>query len=144
MLKYIEEAIIDSPAETIFDVMTDFASYRAWNPWIVEAKATSEHDVIKVKSKLGRQTMAVRHRILTKRPATEFRWCDLGWFTAIAYGERARFLEKLPSGKVSYRVELTVTGFGARLVKVLYGKALASGLKAETVALKARAEALRV
>jgi hypothetical protein len=143
MLKLVEETTIRARPDAVFRVMTDFARYGEWNPWICEARGVAEEgEVIAVKVKLGKTTTSVAHRILTNVPGVELRWCDLGWFTKIAYGERARWLEPLPGGDVAYRVELTVTGIGWRLVRALYGRALATGMKEETLALKHRAETL--
>jgi hypothetical protein len=142
MLKLVEETTIRAQPDAVFRVMTDFDRYAEWNPWIREARgAAKEGEVVAVKVKLGKTTTSVEHRILTSVPGVELRWCDMGWFTKIAYGERARFLQPLPGGKVAYRVELTITGIGWRLVRALYGRALAAGMKEETVALKQRAEA---
>jgi hypothetical protein len=92
--------------------------------------------------RLGPGRLTLDHRILTTRPGEEFRWCDLGWFTRLAYGERARFLS--PSGGgTRYRVELSITGVASRLVGVTLGRDLTAKMRAETLALKQRAEALR-
>ena len=143
MLRLSEERVIDAPAETVFDVITDLAGYEQWNPWIVKASGTpAEGATIRVKSLVGGRKIKVDHRILRNDRDREFRWCDLGWFTRLAYGERARWLEPRPDGKVAYRVELRITGVAAPLVKVILGDSLAWGLKAETDALKQRAETL--
>jgi uncharacterized protein YndB with AHSA1/START domain len=143
MLQLSEQVVIDAPPEKVFDVIADFGRYAQWNPWVCEAAGEArEGEIVRVKARLGSTTARVRHRVLTSRRAAEFRWCDLGWFTALAYGERARFIEPAPGGGARYRVELRITGVAARLVQALYGRALASGLKAETDALKQRAESL--
>jgi hypothetical protein len=143
MLKLCEEVIIDAPAGTIFDVITDLERYAEWNPWIVKAAGTpDEGATVRVRSLVGGRHIKVEHRILTSRRASEFRWCDLGWFTRLAYGERARWLEAREGGRVAYKVELKVTGVAAPLVKALLGGSLAWGLKAETDALKRRAESM--
>ncbi len=141
MLKIVEDIEIHAKPERIFEIMTDFESYASWNPWVTEAHGASagEGDELWVIADLGRFRQKVRHRILVHRPNVEFRWCDVGWFTALAYGQRARFVEPTENG-VRYRVELTVSGVGASLVELILGKALRKGLKAETDALKARAE----
>jgi uncharacterized protein YndB with AHSA1/START domain len=145
MLKLVEETTIHAPPADVFRVMTDFERYAEWNPWIREARgAASEGEVVAVKVKLGKATTSVKHRVLEIVPGVALRWCDMGWFTAIAYGERARRLEPLPGGDVAYRVELRVTGIGWRLVRALYGRALEAGMREETAALKQRAEALAV
>jgi uncharacterized protein YndB with AHSA1/START domain len=138
-----EDVAIDAPPETVFRAITDFGRYAEWNPWIREAAGgTNEGDVVRIAVKLGSRTTRVRHRILTHRPNVEFRWCDLGWFTALAYGERARHLAPLANGATAYRVELRVTGPAALLVEKMLGRAMADGLRAETEALKRRAESL--
>lgn len=143
MLKIVEEIEIHATAERVFEIMTDFESYASWNPWVTEAHGSSarEGDELWVIADLGRFRQKVRHRILVHRPNVEFRWCDVGWFTALAYGQRARFVEPTPRG-VRYRVELMVSGVGAGLVDLVLGKALRRGLEAETAALKARAESI--
>jgi hypothetical protein len=142
-MKLEQEILIDAPAGTIFDVITDLPRYAEWNPWIVRAAGTpSEGATIKVKSLLGKRSIAVEHRILRSRRDSEFCWCDLGWFTRLAYGERARWLEPRAGGKVSYRVELSITGPLARVVQAWLGRDLAIHLEAETKALKQRAETL--
>ena len=143
MLKLAQEALIDAPAGTVFDVITDLPRYAEWNPWIIRAAGTpSEGAEITVRSLVGGRPLRVNHRILRSQKDREFRWCDLGWFTRLAYGERARWLEPRGEGKVSYRVELTITGVLAPVVKAVLGRSLAWGLEAETRALKQRAESL--
>jgi hypothetical protein len=142
MLRLVEETTIRARPDDVFRVMTDFDRYAEWNPWIVKARGTAkEGEIVTIRIKLGgRSPMRVRHRILTIVPGAELRWCDLGWFTAIAYGERTRRVEPLADGGVTYRAELTIRGIGWRLVRALHGRALAEGMKAETDALKRRAE----
>lgn len=143
MLSLSEETTIDAPPQTVFDVLADFASYARWNPWVVEAVGSAvEGERVRVKARLGARTMQVDHRVLVVRPGWELRWCDLGWFTHLARGERARLLEPLPGGGVKYRVELRVTGIASSLTERLFGEALVAGIHGETAALKQRAEAI--
>jgi hypothetical protein len=143
MFKHSEQSIIHAPAQTVFEVFTDLSRYPQWNPWNVAASGpTSEGSIVQVTSILRGQPLTVAHRVLTSQPAREFRWCDVGWFTALAYGETARWLEPRADGGVTYRVELCITGLLSQLVTMLFGPSLRSGLKAETHALKLRAEAL--
>lgn len=138
MFKLVEEMAIAAAPERVFDVITDFNAYAYWNPWVVraEGRAVEDGEVV-VRVKLGARFMNVHHRVLTVRPGVEFRWCDKGWFTALAYGQRARFLEARAGG-THYRVELTVSGIMAGFVGKTMGRALREGLVAETMALKKR------
>lgn len=140
MVKLVEEIAIDANPQQVFDVITDFSAYARWNPWVVRAEGDAREDgAVVVRAKLGARVIKVHHRILVFRPGVEFRWCDKGWFTALAYGQRARFLEARGAG-THYRVELTVTGLMAGFVGKTMGRALREGLLAETVALKKRVE----
>jgi len=141
MLKLVETVTIDATPAAVFGVIADFDAYARWNPWVVWAKGVAkEGGEVDVKAKLGKRLQAVRHRILVFRPGIEFRWCDLGWFTVLAYGERARFLDPSGDGGTTYRVELSITGPMSGLVARLLGETLRQGLRAETMALKKRVE----
>jgi hypothetical protein len=141
MLTIQEQTIVNASSDTVFNVITKLETYKEWNPWIVEASGIpDEGQLIEVKVKMGAKIISAQHRILVSKPNIEFRWCDVGWFTRLAYGERARFIKPLANGGVEYRVDLTVTGFLWWFVKLVYGKSMEAGLKAETNALKERAE----
>jgi hypothetical protein len=143
MFLVTSELNIDAPAQTVFDIITDFESYQRWNPWIIRASGTAqEGGLVRVTSLVGGRPLKVRHRVLASRPGREFRWCDLGWFTALAYGERARFLEPRAGGGATYRVELKITGVASRLVESRLARSLTGGVESEAEALKRRAEAL--
>ncbi len=141
MLTIQEQTIVNASSETVFNIITDLGRYEEWNPWIIEACGIPEEgQLINVKAKMGDRVISVQHRIIISKPNIEFRWCDVGWFTKLAYGERARFIRSLSNGGVEYRVELTVTGLFCWFVKLVYGKSLKAGLKVETNALKERAK----
>jgi hypothetical protein len=141
MLTIQEQTIINASSDTVFNVITELETYKEWNPCIVEASGIPEEgQLVQVKVKMGAKIIAAQHRILVSKPNLEFRWCDVGWFTRLAYGERARFIKPLANGGVEYRVELTVTGLFWWFAKLVYGKSMETGLKAETNALKELAE----
>jgi len=143
MFLLTSELVIDTPATTVFEIITDFDGYQRWNPWIIRAAGGSkEGDLVRVTSLVGGKPMKVRHRVLSHRPGREFRWCDLGWFTVFAFGQRARFLEPVTGGRVAYRCELKITGVASWLVEQQLRSSLQGGLDAETAALKERAELL--
>ncbi len=143
MLKFQEQIDISASPETVFGVITDLGAYKEWNPWIVSAEGLLEEGkLIDVKAKMGDKVLRVKHRILSIKPFTEFCWCDVGWFTKFAYGQRARFIEPLKDGGVTYNVELTVTGPAVLMVKLFYGRYMEKGLKSEASALKKQAETI--
>jgi hypothetical protein len=141
MFKVAYETAIRACPEVVYDILTDFGNYARWNPWNVRADAgrVAEGQTVSVTVKMGRCQMTVKHKILAMKPNVELVWCDLGWFTRFAYGERACYLQ--PVGQtVKYRVELMVTGPLAWLAKRRFGRAIQRGVQAETDALKRLAE----
>lgn len=135
-----QQCIIQATPDKVFAHLTDFVAYRLWNPWIINAEGRcAVGETVQVQAKLGDRIGHYGHTILAVEAPSYFHWCDQGWFTRLAYGERIRHLEAHAEGTF-YRVELRVTGVMARLVEWLYGTALEQGLAAETQALKQRVE----
>lgn len=137
-----EEAVIAATPERVWAVLVDLASYAAWNPWLTRAEgqaaagATVWADVV-----LGDERRRARHTVLAVEPTRRFRWRDAGWTTAFVYGQRCRWLEPRPDGKVLFRQELLLEGSSKRMALRRYGPALRAGMAAETAALRQRAEA---
>lgn len=132
-----ETAMIDAPIDAVFHVLTDFAGYSRWNPWIIAVDGECQPGrVVTVRVDMGGKQRTVRHRLERVDAPVFLQWCDLGWFTIFAFGRRSRYLASLPSGLVEYRAMLSISGPLAWLVKRLYGRSLAEGLLRETQALK--------
>ncbi len=142
MFVITSETLIQADAESVYHLITDLENYAVWNPWVIEAHGQPAVGgaLIPVTVKLGAKTMQVKHKILEMQPGRRFVWCDTGWFTAVACGQRARTLKPVGDA-VHYRVELSVRGPLAWLARRLHGNALKAGLQAETAALKKLAEA---
>lgn len=138
----IAEVRIAAPASVVYDVIADVARYAEWNPWLVRAEgearvgASVEADVV-----LGDATVHAGHRVLVTAPAERFAWCDTGWFTPLVRGRRFRSLFDA-GGETLLVTRLVVAGPFAPLAWGLYGAGMERGLAAESLALKARAEAM--
>ncbi|MGY8775887.1 SRPBCC domain-containing protein [Spongiibacter tropicus] len=134
---YTTELHINADAEAVYAAIADFNSYSQWNPWLIQAGGVcAEGELVDVTVRLGRRVMSVQHKVLETVPGRVLRWCDLGWFTKAAYGERCRTIEPLATGGVRYRNELPVTGPLAWLAHLFTGRALQQGMQAENEALK--------
>ncbi len=143
MLILASEIDITADPEAVYEVMTDLVSYQHWNPFNTADVdgPVKEQQLVTINANLGNKKMVVQHRILEMKPGVNFTWCDVGFFTYFAYGERSRYLTKTDKG-AHYRVELKVSGILSWIVKLKFGAAIASGMDAETKALKARTELL--
>lgn len=137
-----EEAVIAAPPERVWAILVDLANYASWNPWLVKVDgsptpgATVWADVI-----LGEKRRRAEHVVLVVEPHTRFCWRDAGWTTAFAYGQRCRWLTLQPDGTVLFRQELLLEGSMKKAALRRYGPALRAGMRAETAALRERAEA---
>lgn len=135
-----QHCYIDAAPDKVMAHIRDFAAYPTWNPWIISAVGEDKvGSVVTVQAKLGKKVASYQHQILAVSSPSTFHWCDKGWFTIFAYGERIRHCHAQGAGTL-YQVELRVSGIAYPLVRLLYGKALQEGLVAETQALKEWAE----
>jgi len=140
MFVLVEERLIHADVETVYDISTDLLQYDKWNPWNISAShkaVVGEFSHITVI--LGKKQMTVRHKILEMITNQSFVWCDTGFFTYFAYGQRSRTFQVTENG-VLYRCELKVTGILSFLAKLLYLKKIRIGMQAESDALQQTAE----
>ena len=140
---FSEQLEINAPDHVVYDVITDLPRYADWNKWIYHAEGSTEPDGrVRVKMQMGGREKTFDHRIVSAiRPHT-FHWCDVGWFTVFADGERTRRITPLSDSTCVYRVEIRITGIGQHLATLFFGKFLNKGLLAEALSLKERAESL--
>ena len=142
MFKLACETVIRAAPTTVYDILADLPRYGEWNPFNIRGVGVAAPGkTVRITARLGKREMTVSHKILVMEPGAAFVWGDLGWFTKFAYGERARYIERGEDGVVRYRVELSITGPLAWLVKWQMSPLLLGGIQAETDALKLRAEA---
>jgi hypothetical protein len=133
----IEERKIVASAGAVYDALADFERYPQWNPWVTsvvgEPVVGSE---LRATARTGDSYRTVHHRMLRAARPCDFAWCDIGWFTVFARGERIRNIQDMGDGHCHYRCELRVDGPLVVLVDWLYGKGMRAGMAAEADALK--------
>lgn len=138
---YSEACSIHASADTVWHIIADLAHYGTWNPWIYQAEGSIEPgNAVTVSARFGHQGGTYRHRMVAAECPGLFHWCDVGWFTLFADGERIRHITPVDDAHCLYRVELHVRGVAAALADRFYGDFIRGGLKAETNALKTHAE----
>lgn len=135
-MKIVRTVIIKAKPEQVFDAITDFDAYGRWNPWLVKAQGECKpgEDIV-VDVVIGKRIQQYHHDILEIDRPHRFHWCDKGWFTVFAYGERLRTCQPIAEG-TAYTVELTITGPLAFFAQWFLGKSLENGMTQETAALK--------
>lgn len=131
---------IAAPPLRVWNVLTDFARFPEWNPFIVRIDGSPEPGArLRVEIKPpGRSAMAFSPTVLAARPGKELRWRGRLLLPGIFDGEHAFELEQ--RGNIcAFRQSERLTG----LLVPLLGGALAAterGFQAMNIALKKRAE----
>ena len=133
---------IDAPAEVVWRVLTDFAAYPDWNPFVVRISGEAvEAGKLRVTIKApGRRTVTFRPRVIRLVPGRELRWLGHTLLPGLFDGRHALTVEPLAEGRSRFRTREEVTGM---LLPVLGGIMRDSqrGFEEMARAVKARAEA---
>jgi len=137
------EREIEAPPEVVWRVLTDFAAYPEWNPFIVriEGDLTVGQILDLTIQPPGRRAMTFRPKVLRCEPNRELRWLGHFLVPGLFDGEHAHQLDGLETGRTRYRQSEAFRG----LLVPLTGRLLAAtqqGFDAMNTALKARAEML--
>ena len=131
---------IDAPPLRVWDVLTDVARFREWNPFITRIEGAPEPGArLRVEIKPpGRSAMTFSPTVLAARPGKELRWRGRLLLPGVFDGEHAFELQER-GGICVFRQSERFTG----LLVPLLGGALAAterGFAAMNAALKKRAE----
>jgi hypothetical protein len=116
------EIIIDAPPERVWQVLTDFASYPEWNPFIREARGELEVGKrLSLQLALGKRTIPIKPELVRVEPNRALVWRGSLPIPGLFTGEHAFELE--PQGASQTRLRHHEK-FNGLLVRVL-GKVLA-------------------
>lgn len=136
------EIEISAPAERVWELLADFASYPEWNPFIRRVNGELE-----VGSKLevrlepaGGRGMTIRPTVIKAEPDREFRWRGQLGVSGLFDGEHSFSIESLDGGRVRFRHEERFTGVLVPLILAIVGESTREGFEDMNRALKERAE----
>lgn len=132
---------IRAPAARVWQILTDFASYPEWNPFITSANGEPERGAtlrIRVEPPDGR-AMSFSPRVLEAEPERELRWLGSLLVPRLFDGEHSLRIEPLGDERVRFVQSERFSGvlvplFGGTLEKTR------RGFEAMNEALKRRAE----
>ncbi len=136
------EIEIRATPERVWNVLTGFAAYPDWNPFI-----RSLDGPIAVGARLdariqppGGRAMRFRPRLLAAKPDRELRWLGHLGVPGVFDGEHSFRIEPLDTDRVRFVQEESFAGLLAPLVLRFVERGTRQGFEAMNRALKARAE----
>lgn len=133
--------IVATPAQ-VWSRLTDFESYRQWNPFIVEVRGELEEGRrLTVTLKPDGLPVMVRPRVMAVRPRRELRWRGTLGLPSILDGEHAFLIEPLGPERVRFTQRECFSGLLVPGAMALIGERTVEGFRAMNEALRQRAEA---
>ena len=136
------EIHMDASRELVWQVLTDFARYGEWNPFIPWAEGTArEGERIRIKVQpAGKGGMVFRPRVLRCAEARELRWLGHLGVPGLFDGEHGFELEDGPDGGCRLRHTELFRGLLVPLFRKGLEGETTQGFHAMNAALKMRAE----
>ena len=140
--KLHSETAIQASLQRVWDVLTDFAAYPIWNPFIPRIDGSLETGSrldVQLQPPGGRG-MRMRPTVLAAAPSQELRWLGHLGIPGLFDGEHRFQIEPLGTDQVRFVQEERFTGLLAPLVFRFIERGTRQGFEAMNQALKARAE----
>lgn len=137
------ETEIDAPPERVWNILTDFAAYPDWNPFIPQITGpitVGESLDVKLQPPGGR-AMTMKPNIRAVSPQRELRWLGRLIAPGIFDGEHSFRIEPLAPNRVRFVQEEHFTGVLSSVIMRFIGDSTRRGFEAMNQALKLRAEA---
>jgi hypothetical protein len=136
------EIEIRASAERVWELLTEFASYPRWNPFVrsIEGELLVGHNLSVFIQPPGSGGMRFRPTLLTVSPTRELRWKGKLLRPGVFDGEHYFKLEAAPNGGVLFRQGESFTGLLVPLFRKSLDGATKQGFIAMNEALKREAE----
>ncbi len=134
---------VDAPPATVWQVITDLASYGEWNPFVRSCESSLQPgDPIKMKVKLlgppQPQEEVILEHVEGKTLAYRMKPFPLGALSS----RRSHEIEDLGNGRTRYRSHFQLQGWMMPLVRGLLGGRMQAGFTGMSEGIKSRAEQL--
>lgn len=134
---------IAASADAVWEVLTDFASYEQWNPFMrIEGVAETGSKLVVHMSAGGEHGMTFRPKVLSAIPGRELRWLGTLGFHGIADGEHYFVLTPNDDGTTHLDHGERFSGALVALAKGSAEKNGDNGYDAFSQALKQRVESI--
>ncbi len=136
------EIEIHATPERVWNILTDFAAYPEWNPFIprIEGSATVGSRLDVRLQPPGGRAMSFRPRVVAVEPAHELRWLGHLAVPGLFDGEHGFRIEAMGPDRVRFTQEERFSGFLVPVLLRMVRAGTIKGFEAMNQALKARAE----
>ena len=136
---------IDAPASLVWAILTDFASYKRWNPFIraVLGRPSNGNALRVTLQRQGRDAVSASSTLTYLREPRELRWRRRHLAPGLYSSEHRFRIEALSAGGVRFHQTVQIEGFFAALVGRGDQRATQEGFHAMNHALKQRAERMQ-
>jgi hypothetical protein len=133
---------IDASASLVWAILTDFASYKRWNPFIraILGKASNGNALRLTLHRNGRSPLATSSILTYLREPRELRWRQRRLAPALFATEHRFRIESLPAGGTRFHQTEQIEGLFASFLGRGSQRATEEGFHVMNHALKARAE----
>ena len=143
MMKELRSEIeIATPARRVWEILTDFAGFPKWNPFIRRARGNLvEGERLEVMMQpSGARGMTFSPTVLTVEADRELRWIGHLFVPGLFDGEHIFTIEPLGTGRVRFTQREIFTGLFVPLLALMLDTDTQRGFDEMNKALKARAE----
>ena len=133
---------IEATPRRVWEILTDFAAYPAWNPFIPRISGSptaGSRLAVQLRPPEGRG-LRMRPTVLAATPARELRWLGHLGVRGLFDGEHRFRIEPLAADRVRFVQEERFTGLLAPLLMRFIERGTRRGFETMNQALKARAE----
>jgi hypothetical protein len=133
---------VDAPPERVWQVLTDFAAYPQWNPFIVRAEGDARRGgrlTLRMQP-VGGRAVTFRPTVLEATPARRLRWLGHLLVTGIFDGEHSFTIEPLGEGRARLVQQEDFRGLLVPLMARSLDRRTLPGFERLNQALKRRAE----
>jgi hypothetical protein len=136
------EVEVQAPPDRVWEVLTDFAAYHEWNPFIVQAAGQAvPGSRLELHMRLsGRRTTTIRPEVLEADPGRRLRWLGRVLVPGLFDGEHRFTIEPAGPGRARLTQQEEFRGLLAPLVLAAIAKATLASFHEMNQALKARVE----
>jgi hypothetical protein len=144
MRKHLSTRIeIHADADRVWQVLTDFAGYAEWNPFILQAEGEPRpgHRLVLRMQPAGGRAATFRPTVLEARPPSRLRWLGRLGLPGLLDADHTFAIDPLPGGGVVLRQEEEFRGAVVPFLARSLDRGTLPAFAAMNEALKHRAEA---